>query len=121
MGPRKILLLSDDSPIFPVLHQVFTAAGYQVSTARNSQCALEAIRRDDFRLLITRMAPNGARIFPVLRSLRKKSSRSVAILLKGEHEVNSPLEAYQVQGNEEVFIPCGWAGLRRLVAHCLNG
>jgi DNA-binding response OmpR family regulator len=73
MSPRKILLLSDDSPIFPVLDKVFTAEGYQVTTTRSSHGALEALRTDDFRLLIARITPNGLRVFPVLRTLRKKA------------------------------------------------
>ena len=121
MGNRRILLLSDGSEIFPVLNRVFTAEGYQVITTSSSQGAVEAIRTGDFHLLITRITKTRRKVFPVLRSIRKQNPKPITIFLRGDHEVNSPLEAYQLSGNEEIFIPCGWAGLRRLVASCLSG
>jgi DNA-binding NtrC family response regulator len=121
MYSGKILLLSDGSKIFSVLNQFFTDEGYQTMTAYSSRGAREAMRRGDFHLLIARMNQNRPDGLGFLKALRKRHPRIMAIILKGEHEVNSPIEAYQVQNNEEIFIPCGWPGLRRLVANCLRG
>lgn len=120
MDSRKILLLSDGSGIFPVLDQVFTAEGYQTLTEHSSQGAVQALRRGDFPLVITRIRPGRPGPLNLLKVLRRRHPRVTTIILRGEHEVNSPLEAYQMQAEEETFIPCGWPGLRRLVASCLN-
>ena len=56
----------------------------------------------------------------LLKSIRRRHPGVTAIILRGEHEVNSPLEAYHLQDEQEAFIPCGWPGLRRLVASCLS-
>ncbi len=120
MGKKKILLLSDGSGIFPVMARFFTAEGYQVTTSGDSRGALAAMRAGDFQLLITRMPHRPPELAAALKSMRKRTPWMTAIILRGDHEINSPLEAYQVKGDEEVFIPCGWPGLRRLVNGCLN-
>ena len=120
MDSRKILLLSDGTKIFSVLDQVFTEAGYQTMTAVNCQGAVQALRRGDFHLVITRVKENRQEPLTILKSIRRHHPRVTAIILRGEPEVNSPLEAYQVRDEEETFIPCGWPGLRRLVASCLS-
>jgi DNA-binding NtrC family response regulator len=121
MHSRNILLLSDGSKIFSVLERFFTDEGYQTMTAYSRQGAIEAMRHGDFHLLIARMNQHRPGGLSLLKSMRKQHPGMMAIILKGEHEVNSPIEAYQVQDHEEIFIPCGWPGLRRLVAHCLPG
>ncbi len=121
MHPGKILLLSDGSQIFPVLNRFFASEGYETVTASSSRGAMQAMRQGDFRLVIARMNEAGRGGLRFLQALRRERPGIAAIILKGEHEVNSPLEAYQVQGNEEIFIPCGWPGLRRLVATCVKG
>jgi DNA-binding NtrC family response regulator len=121
MRSKKILLLSDGSKIFSVLDRVFSEAGYQPLTEHNSRGAARAVRRGDFHLLITRADQDRHDSLTILKSLRRRHPGVTAIILRGEHEVNSPIEAYHLEDEEEVFIPCGWAGLRRLVANCLNG
>lgn len=120
MHSRKILLLSDGSKIFSVLDQVFSEAGYQTLTEHSSRGAAAAMRRGVFPLLITRVRRNRHELLSFLKSMRRRHPAVTAIILRGEHEVNSPIEAYQVQDEAEVFIPCGWPGLRRLVANCLS-
>jgi DNA-binding NtrC family response regulator len=74
-----------------------------------------ALKTQGVQLIISRLSRNG---FSLLKAIRKANLK--AILLKGEHEVNSPVEAYHLEGKEPVFIPCGWPGLKRLVNHCLS-
>ena len=120
MQSRKILLLSDGSKIFSVLDRVFTDEGYQTLTERSSRGAAQAMRRGGFQLVITRARKDRHDSLAMLKALRRQHPGVTAIILRGEHEVNSPLEAYQVQDEAEVFVPCGWPGLRRLVASCLS-
>jgi DNA-binding NtrC family response regulator len=119
MHPGKILLLSDGSKIFSVLDQVFNDEGYQTLTKHNSRDAAQAMRPGSFQLLITRVNKDRHDSLTMLKSLRRQHPGLTAIILRGEHEVNSPIEAYHLEDGEEVFIPCGWPGLRRLVASCL--
>jgi DNA-binding NtrC family response regulator len=120
MDSRKILLLSDGSRIFSVLDRVFTDEGYQTLTEHSSQGAVQALRAGDFHLVITRIQPDRPERLSLLKALRRRYPRLTAIILRGKPEVNSPLEACQRQDEEETFVPCGWPGLRRLVASCLN-
>src|SRR5512147_1099525 len=120
MDSRKILLLSDGSEIFSVLDRVFTEAGYQTRTIRSRQGAVQALRCGDFHLVITRVNANRREPLPILTSIRRHYPGVTAIILRGEPELNSPREDYRVSDEEETFIPCGWPGLRRLVATCLR-
>ena len=120
MQSRKILLLSDGSRIFAVLDRFFTEQGYQTITTSSGEGALKAVRAGDSRLVITRLQQNRQEALATLKAIRRRHPGITAIILRGEHEVNSPIEAYQVKDDEESFIPCGWPGLRRLVASCLS-
>ncbi len=120
MPSRKILLLSDGSKIFTVLDQVFRDEGYQIQTECSSHGAAQAVGRGGVRLVITRVQKGPDDSLAILQSLRRQHPGVTAIILRGEHEVNSALEAYQMQDEAEVFVPCGWSGLRRLVASCLS-
>jgi DNA-binding NtrC family response regulator len=119
MGSRNILLLSDGSQIFTVLSQFFTNEGCHTLTTDTLQAAVQALRGADFQLLITRIRPDRPEPLSLLKALRRRHPRLTAIILRGEHEVNSPLEACHLEDGEEVFNPCGWPGLWRLVASCL--
>ena len=116
----KILLLSDGSEIFSVLNRFFVEEGYQTATAHSSQGASEAVGRGGFHLLITRVNGKRPEILAMLKSIRQQHPRITTIILRGEHEVNSPIEAFQLQEHKEVFIPFGWPGLRRLLSNCLR-
>ena len=120
MASRKILLLSDGSQIFTVLSRFFTNEGYHTLTTDTPQAAMQALRCPNFQLFITRIRPDRPEPLSLLKALRRRYPRLTAIILRGEHEVNSPFEAYPVEDGEEVFIPCGWPGLRPLVASCLQ-
>jgi DNA-binding NtrC family response regulator len=119
MGSRKILLLSDGSQIFTALSRVFTNEGYHTLTTDTPQAAIQALRCPDFQLFITRIRPDRPEPLSLLKALRRRHPQVTAIILRGEQEINSPLEAYHLEDDEEVFILCGWPGLRRLVASCL--
>ncbi len=120
MLSKKILLLSDGSRIFSVLDQIFTHEGYQTLTAPSDGSAAAVMRRGGFQLLIARVQKEGPEPLNLLKALRRQHPAVTAIILRGEHEVNSALEAYHLEDEGEAFIPCGWPGLRRLVASCLN-
>ena len=120
MHSSRILLLSDGSEIFSALDRFFTGEGYQTLTESHHQGVVEGLRRGEFPLVITRVRRNHHEPLSWLKSIRRCHPQVTAIILRGEHEVNSPIEAYQVQDGAEVFIPCGWPGLRRLVANCLG-
>jgi DNA-binding NtrC family response regulator len=120
MRSRKILLLSDGSQIFSVLDRVFTDDGYQTQTEQSSRGAAQAMRRGGVHLVITRAQQDRHDSLAMLKALRRQHPGVTAIILRGEHEVNSAIEAYNLEDEAEVFVPCGWPGLRRLVASCLS-
>jgi len=119
MGSRNILLLSDGSQIFTVLSQFFTNEGYNPLTTDTAQAAVQALRGADFQLLITRIRPDRPEPLFLLKALRRRHPRLTTIILRGEHEINSTLDAYNPEDGEEVFLPWCWPELRRLVASCL--
>jgi len=120
MGSRKILLLSDGSQIFTVLSRVLTNEGYHTLTTDTPQAAVQALRCPGFQLLITRIRPDRPEPLSLLKALRRRHPSLTAIILRGKHEVNFPLEAFPPEDGEEVIIPCGWPGLGGLVASCLQ-
>lgn len=122
MQPGNILLISDGSQIFPALARFLTEAGYQVTTADYTQEAFQALRTGKFPLVVTCLSNDWRDTRPFLKGVRDLNQGIAVIILRVGHEENSsPIEAYLIKTDGYQFMPCGWGGLRRLVANCLNG
>lgn len=51
MENKKILIVDDELPILRLLSQLFTKAGYEVSTAENAQDALKIIEESNIMVM----------------------------------------------------------------------
>ena len=119
---HNILLISDRSAIFPELAQLLARAGHCVALTFYGREAFQALRRGIFPLVITRLSKDWSDKRPLLDAVRELDQEiSVILLGHGPDATDLPGEAYLVQTNGKQFTPCGWGGLRHLVASCLSG
>jgi DNA-binding NtrC family response regulator len=120
MPHSNLLLLSDGSPIFPILSRVLTAAGHQVTTTCQTEEALQLLGSGRFPLVITCLSNAWTDTRPFLRAVRELNPDAAVIILRLGPEVRSPVGAFLVKDAGYDFKPFGWLGLRRLVNNCLS-
>ncbi len=120
MPPGNILLISDESPIFPALSRALTAAGYQVTTAHYAPEAFQALRTGNFPLVITCLTNDWTDTRPFLKAVRDLSQEITVVILRVEPEICSPRDAYVFKKDSYLSTPCGWSRLQGLLHSCLS-
>jgi CheY-like chemotaxis protein len=116
---RKILVVDDNAIVLHVVCCMMKDTGYKVTTARSGMAALDALRQQDFDLLITDL------VMPVMDgiTLLKKAKAlnpglRVIIMTASPELVPQPLEGTNVDG---LLAKPFYAGeLVGQVAYCLN-
>lgn len=76
MEKNKILVVDDEAPILRLLSQLFTKAGYDVSTAENANDALELIDKENIIVMffdLNMPVINGMELCRQVKSLKPMS------------------------------------------------
>jgi PleD family two-component response regulator len=115
----KILLVDDGSPNLEELGYLLNAEGYQVTLAATAQAALEALEDASFDLLIAPMARGPEAGLAVLKKARRLRPRMGILILAGP-SLTLPAEAYKLQVDDYLLLPCRAAEFSRRVAACLE-
>jgi DNA-binding response OmpR family regulator len=115
----KILLVDDGSPNLEKLGYLLNAEGYQVTLAATAPAALEALEEASFDLLIAPMVQGPEAGLVVLKKARHLRPRMATMILIG-HSLALPAEAYKLQVDDYLLLPCGASEFSRRVAACLK-
>lgn len=115
----KILLVDDGSPNLEKLGYLLNAEGYKVTLAATAQAALEALAEDAFDLLIAPMVQGPEAGLAVLKKARRLCPRMGILILAGP-SLTLPAEAYKLQVDDYLLLPCHAAEFSRRVAACLE-
>jgi len=115
-----ILLLDDGSPVFRTLAWVLAYKGHQVTRATAPQVFQETLQAKDFDLIIAQLTSDRADGLEVLKKAKKLNPQVLVMVLSGDHQMAFPLEAYAMEIDDYVLMPCPQAGLWRRVAACLE-
>ncbi len=120
MADYEILLLDDGSPVFRTLAWVLAYKGHQVTRATAPQVFQETLQARDFDLIIAQLTSDRAGGLEVLKKAKKLNPQVLVMVLSGDHQMAFPLEAYAMEIDDYVLMPCPQAGLWRRVAACLE-
>lgn len=120
MADYEILLLDDGSPVFRTLAWVLAYKGHQVTRATAPQVFQETLQARDFDLIIAQLTSDRADELEVLKKAKKLNPQVLVMVLSGDHQMAFPLEAYAMEIDDYVLMPCPQAGLWRRVAACLE-
>ena len=120
MAGYEILLLDDGSHVLRTLAWVLAYKGHQVTRAVVSQVFLEVLHARKFDLIIAQVTLNRAEQLEVLKEAKRLNPQALVMVLSGEHETAFPLDAYSMELDDYVLMPCSQAELWRRVAACLK-
>lgn len=81
MENKRILVIDDEPDVLEFLKLFFETNGYQVTTAENSQAAVDSVRTNDFFLIITDIAMPDMDGYEMILELQKiKPDTSFAVM-----------------------------------------
>jgi signal transduction histidine kinase len=120
LGRREILLVDDGSPNFERIAYVLQFKGYQVTMAPNAEVALDALDDHAFELVITRLTRRQTAGLAVIKKAKRLRPRTASIILASRHDMDLPVEAYSLEVDDYLLLPCSAVEMCRRVAACLG-
>jgi DNA-binding NtrC family response regulator len=122
MDSCEILLLDDGSPVFRTLSWALASKGLRVTMAANPESFLESLHTKEFDLVMARIAKDRVEGMEVLKKAKNLNRGTMAIAVSGEHELAFPLDAYRIDIDDYLFMPCSQAELwRRMTGYLKRG
>lgn len=103
MGNYKILAVDDDQIIREMLQITLESGGYQVRLAANGNEAIEALENENFDVVITDLQMGDPDGFAVLRKVKDLTPLTKGIVITGNQDVSSAIEAIRI-GVDDYFI-----------------
>ncbi|OGP69240.1 MAG: hypothetical protein A2Z73_05760 [Deltaproteobacteria bacterium RBG_13_60_28] len=119
MAACEILLLDDDSSLFRTLAWVLEHKGYRVASVSTPEAAIESLVTKNYDLLVAKLMGDPQNGLDVVKRAHKLNPETRVILVNGDNQVAFPLEAYRLEIDDYILLPCNPAALWRRVANCL--
>lgn len=107
MKREKILVADDDAVIREGLRRILTMEGYEVETVSNGRAALERLKDESFRLLITDLKMPGMSGIEVLQSIRSCQPELPVVLITGYAAIDNAVEAMKHGATDYLAKPFG--------------
>lgn len=120
MTGYTMLMLTDNSLLYQRLGWVMENNGCRVLKAGAAETLLEASRTRELDLILARTTRKGGEALAVLKQAKRLQPRVRVILCSGDRETAFPPEAYELEVDEYLFMPCTLAKLCRRVAGALK-
>lgn len=105
--PYNVLIVDDETHILKAVQRLFLGQGYHVLTAPSGADAVELFREHEIAVIISDQRMPGLSGAALLNYVRKKSPYTVRIMLTGNNDVATAIEAIN-QGEVFRFITKPW-------------
>ena len=83
MSEKRILVVDDEKLILDLYSQVFSGAGYEVTTAESAEEALEIFRKEQFWVLFLDLNLPGMNGVDLCRQIRKQHPMAIPYAVTG--------------------------------------
>ena len=115
-----VLMLADDSPAFRNLEWVLKHKGCRVLRMGSEAGRREALSLREFDLVLARINEEDGKDLTLLKQVKERHPQTRMILCSRDGETAFPLEAYQLEVDDYLLMPCRPAELWRRVLACLK-
>ncbi len=95
--PKKIIVVDDEKIICNTAKKILEMEGYEVDTFTNSVLALEAIRKNQYDLIITDLMMEEVSGMDILREANRRSPQTKVIMLTAYATLEATIEAIREQ------------------------
>lgn len=117
MSGYTVLMLAEDAHLYRKLGRVLEHEGCRVL---KDAIQVEAAHIRQFDLILAQVNRNGGEELAVLKQVKRLHPQVRVVLCTRDGEKAFPLEAYQLEADDYLFMPCRLAELWRRVAACLK-
>jgi len=118
MGTEKIILVNDGSPILQTIGEALESKGCSASVTDTAEDALEELSTRFFDLVIMKVNREQTDRLAVLNVVEELNPESRLIIVS--EDACLPMEAYQIEVDDYILMPCRSAELWRRISNCLK-
>jgi signal transduction histidine kinase/DNA-binding response OmpR family regulator len=120
MPKPKILVVDDEANVLLTMTSILRQEGYDVDGVADGASALQAIRERYYDLVLTDLNMPGVDGLAVLGEVRKRSPRTVTVMITGYGSTESAIEAVHLGAYEYLLKPTEVADLKQAVKRSLE-
>ena len=117
---NKILLIDDEKINLMMVSEVLENNDYEVDTAENGFRGVELIKKQNYDLIMTDLAMEGVDGITVLKEAKKIDLEALVIIITGNGELQSAIEAMQNGASDYILKPCKKNELLSRIAQCFE-
>ena len=114
-GGRRVLLADDDAAVRAAVGRVLTAAGFEVTRVEDGTAAIEALKQDQFDVILTDVNMPGSTGVDLLRLVRTYDMDVPVLLMSGAPDVDTALEAIELGAHRYLKKPLNTDDLLKTV------
>jgi len=118
--PKKIIVVDDEKIICNTAKKILEIEGYEVDTFTDSVLALEAIRKNQYDLIITDLMMEEVSGMDILREVNRRSPQTKVIMLTAYATLEATIEAIREQIYDFFPKPVKIEDLKRSVKRALG-
>ena len=118
--PKKIIVVDDEKIICNTAKKILEIEGYEVDTFTDSVLALEAIRKNQYDLIITDLMMEKVSGMDILREVNRRSPQTKVIMLTAYATLEATIEAIREQIYDFFPKPVKIEDLKRSVKRALG-
>jgi DNA-binding NtrC family response regulator len=118
--PKKIIVVDDERIICNTAKKILEMEGYEVDTFTDSVLALEAIRKNQYDLIITDLMMEEVSGMDILREVNQRSPQTKVIMLTAYATLEATIEAIREQIYDFFPKPVKIEDLKRSVKRALG-
>ncbi len=101
----RILVVDDEESLLAVLSQVLKKDGFDVTTAKSAEEALEVYQQDPFPLIITDIVMSGMTGIDLLESVKKSHPETQVIVMTSYASLDTAIMALRSGAYDYLFKP----------------
>jgi len=118
MRPEDILIVNDGSPFLKTIGLLLAEKGYRICVTDSPLEAVAELTRKYFRLVIVKL-PGETADSPALLTALKDLNPEARLIILGE-DVHLPVEAFQLEVDDYILLPCRPVEVWRRITGCLK-
>ena len=92
----NVLIADADKPFADALSELLTSRGYKVQSVSEASTALEALRKEEFDLVMTAVDLNGTSGLEILQRVQELSPRTFALLVASEGSLETAISGIRL-------------------------
>ncbi len=116
---ERILIADDEEPVRQVLEDFLVSFGYEVTTARGGEEALQKFKPGRFDCVIADLVMPGIDGVELLKEIRETDSKVVFLMITGHPSVETAVEAMKQGAYDYVIKPFSMENIRMKLERAL--